>query len=249
MAALAPFQIPSLRVSVCQFTSTFIGYAVLNASMYGIVGYSIWIGCLVALLAAGFLVRLFIIQHDCGHGSFFRSHRLNDALGCFCSMFTFTPYAFWRRQHARHHASFNNLDRRDHGIDLYSTCATLAEFQAMSRPRRILYTAVRHPVVTQLLLPPLVFLLVYRVAFDLPPSWRRERRSVWMTNTALGATLAALTMIFGLRTVALVQLPIIVFASIIGVWLSPFNTGSSKPSGSGNQTGTTCRHRSKAAPI
>src|SRR5512142_1348071 len=100
MAALAPFQAPSLRLSVWQFTSTFIGFVVLNAAMYGLVGYSAWTVCIIALPAAGLLVRLFIIQHDCGHGSFFRSRRLNDVLGCFCSVFTFTPYAFWRRQHA-----------------------------------------------------------------------------------------------------------------------------------------------------
>jgi omega-6 fatty acid desaturase (delta-12 desaturase) len=89
----------------------------------------------------------------------------------------------------------------------------------MSRPRRVLYAAFRHPVVTQLLLPPLVFVLVYRVCFDAPSSWRRERRSVWMTNIALIVTLGTLTMIFGWRAVVFVQLPIITIASIIGVWL------------------------------
>src|SRR5579872_5110225 len=83
MAALAPFQVPCLRRSVWQFTSTFIGYAVSNIAMYGLVDYSAWIACIIALPAAGFLVRLFIIQHDCGHGSFFRSRGLNDVLGCF----------------------------------------------------------------------------------------------------------------------------------------------------------------------
>jgi omega-6 fatty acid desaturase (delta-12 desaturase) len=219
MAALAPFQVPSLRCSVGQFTSTFFGYAMLNAVMYGLVGYSAWLAWIIALPAAGFLVRLFIIQHDCGHGSFFRSRRLNDVLGCFCSVFTYTPYAFWRRQHANHHACFNNLDRRNPGIDPYSTCTTVAEYHAMPRPRRILYAAVRQPIVTQLLLPPLVFLLIYRFSFDSARFGRRERRSVWMTNIVLGAALAVLTMAFDLRAVAIVQLPIIVIASIIGVGL------------------------------
>lgn len=219
MAALAPFQAPSLRRSVWQVVSTFAGYLALNAAMYALAGHAVWIGLALAFPAAGLLVRIFIIQHDCGHGSFFRSRRMNDALGGVCSVFTVTPYAFWRRQHANHHACFNNLDRRDTGIDLYSTCATVAEYRAMTRPRRLWYAAVRHPVVAQLVLPPLLFLVVYRVCFDAPASWRRERRSVWMTNVALGAILATLTVVFGWRAVLLVQLPIIALASIIGVWL------------------------------
>jgi omega-6 fatty acid desaturase (delta-12 desaturase) len=219
MAALAQFQVPSLRRSIWQFASTFIGYITLSAVMYVLVRHSVGMTMIVALPAAGFLVRLFIVQHDCGHGSFFRSRRMNDALGCFCSVFTFTPYTFWRRQHANHHASFNNLDRRDSDIDLYSTCATLAEYQAMPYARRALYRAVRHPILTQVLLPPLVFVLLYRIPFEAPRTWWRERRGVLMTNIALGATLAGLTAIFGLRAVALVQLPIISIASIIGVWV------------------------------
>lgn len=219
MAALAPFQQPSLWRSLWQFTSTFVTYLVISAVMYIFVPISSWIALALTLPAGGLLVRLFIVQHDCGHGSFFRSRRSNDMLGRFCSVFTFTPYAFWRRQHANHHASFNNLDRRDTGIDLYSTCATLAEYQAMSPYRRLLYRAVRHPAMMQILLPPLIFLLLYRLPFDAPRSWRRERSSVMATNAALVALLGGLCFVFGWRAVALVQLPTVAIASIIGVWL------------------------------
>ncbi len=219
MAAMAPFQQPSLRRSLWQFTSTFVAYLVLSAIMYVLVPISSWMALALTLPAGGLVVRLFIVQHDCGHGSFFRSRRLNDMLGRFCSVFTFTPYAFWRRQHANHHATFNNLDRRDPGIDLYSTCATLAEYQAMPHGRRILYRAVRHPAMTQMLLPPLIFLLLYRLPFDAPRSWRRERRSVMTTNAALVLLLGGLCFVFGWRAVALVQLPTVAVASIIGVWL------------------------------
>jgi omega-6 fatty acid desaturase (delta-12 desaturase) len=219
LAALAPFQTPLLRRSLWQVGSTFVGYLALNAAMYIVARHSTWIAVMIALPTAGFLVRVFIIQHDCGHGSFFKSRRLNDLLGCFCSVFTFTPYAFWRRQHANHHASFNNLDRRDFGIDLYSTCATVAEYRALPYARRVLYRGLRHPILTQVLLPPVVFVLLYRFPFDTPKTWRRERRSVFMTNAALAATFVALIVFFGLQTVALVQLPIIAVASIIGVWL------------------------------
>ena len=217
--SLAPFQAPSLRRSLFQFVSTLLAYLAVNAAMYALAPVSAWLAIALALPAGGLIVRLFIVQHDCGHGSFFRSRALNDLLGRFCSVFTFTPYAFWRRQHANHHASFNNLDRRDTGIDLYSTCATLKEYQALPRGRRLLYRAVRHPAVTQILLPPLVFLLLYRVPFDAPKTWLRERRSVLMTDVALAAVLAALGWLFGFGTVALVQIPIVAVAAIVGVWL------------------------------
>jgi fatty acid desaturase len=85
IAALAPFQVPSLRSSVWQFASTFGGYIVLNAAMYALIGYSPWLVAIIALPTAGFLVRLFIIQQDCGHGSSFRSRQFNDMLGRFAA--------------------------------------------------------------------------------------------------------------------------------------------------------------------
>lgn len=213
------FQQPSMSRSLWQSMSTFVAYLAVNALMYALVSISIWLTLALSLLAAGLVVRLFIVQHDCGHGSFFRARRLNDGLGRFCSVFTFTPYAFWRRQHANHHATFNNLDRRDTGIDLYSTCATLDEYLAMPVARRWVYRTVRHPLITQVLLPPILFLVIYRLPFDAPAGWRRERSSVHLTNLALLGVLGALAWCFGLVTVALVQLPIIAVASVIGVWL------------------------------
>ena len=219
MARIAPFQTPSLRHSLWQFGSTLLGYVAVNAIMYAVLGISIWLVLALAVLAAGFVVRLFIVQHDCGHGSFFRSRRLNDGLGRFCSVFTFTPYAFWRRQHANHHASFNNLDRRDTGIDIYSTCATLREYLAMPRGRRWAYRLLRHPLMAQCLLPPLVFVVLYRLPFDTPAGWRQERASVHLTNLALLSAFGVLAVFFGIEAVAVVQLPIIAMAAIAGVWL------------------------------
>ena len=219
LAALTPFQTPSFLRSAWQFASTFLLYLAVNGAMYAVAPVSTWLTLALAVPAGGLVVRLFIVQHDCGHNSFFKSRRLNDLLGRFCSVLTYTPYAFWRRQHANHHASFNNLDRRDTGIDLYSTCATLEEYLALPAFRRWIYRFVRHPLITQILLPPLVFLVVYRVPFDAPRTWLRERRSVLMTNAALAMVLSGLGFLFGLRTMALVQFPIVAVASIIGVWL------------------------------
>ena len=219
LAALRPFQSPSLRRSLWQFGSTFCAFVATNVAMYFACRLSVWLSLALAFPAAGLMVRMFIIQHDCGHGSFFRSRRLNDLLGRFCSGVTFTPYQFWRRQHASHHSCFNNLDRREPGVDLYSTCATLQEYQALPRMRRLAYRASRHPLVSQLLLPPLVFLVLYRVPFEAPASWTRERMSVHLTNLTVAVVLGGLVLAFGIWPVVLVQLPIFAIASIVGVWL------------------------------
>jgi omega-6 fatty acid desaturase (delta-12 desaturase) len=220
-ARLAAFQGPSTGRSISQLAITAAPYAAIVAFMYyAYYHISPWLSLACALPAAGFVVRLFIIQHDCGHGAYFRSRWANEAVGLLCSLTTYTPYALWRRHHAAHHAVWNNLDKRPTGADIYSGCLTLAEFQALSPLRQRLYRAALHPLVSQLLLPPVVFILVYRIPFDTPKTgWRKERASVYLTNLGLGAFLLTLTLLLGWQPVLLVQLPVIAMASIIGVWL------------------------------
>lgn len=219
LAALAPFQGSSTWRSVTQLASTGLAYVATIAAMYAAVHVSLWLTLVIAVPAAGLTVRLFIIQHDCGHGSFFRARRANEIAGRLCSLATFTPYSNWRRQHANHHAVWNNLDRRDSGADIYSTCFTLDEYLALPAWRRVLYRLARHPLVAQLILPPLVFLLLYRVPFDTPKTWRKERRGVHLTNLSLAAMLSTLVALLGWEPVLVVQMPITIIASIIGVWL------------------------------
>jgi acyl-lipid omega-6 desaturase (Delta-12 desaturase) len=220
LAALAVFQTPSARRSVTQLAITAAPYAALVAFMYyAFYHISPWLSLAVALPAAGFVVRLFIIQHDCGHGAYFRSRWANEVVGLLCSLTTFTPYALWRRHHAQHHAVWNNLDKRPSGGDIYSGCLTLAEYEALSPFKQRLYRAALHPLVSQLLLPPIVFILVYRIPFDTPRYWHKERASVYLTNVAIGGFLLTLTLLLGWQPVLLVQLPVIAIASIIGVWL------------------------------
>jgi omega-6 fatty acid desaturase (delta-12 desaturase) len=176
--AAAGFRAPSLGKSLAQVATSFGGFLGVCAAMYLTIGISYWIAAALALVAAGFLVRIFIIQHDCGHGSFFRSRHANQALGMLCGFLTLTPYASWRRQHAGHHGVWNDLDRRQSGADIYSSCLTVAEYHALGRWRRRFYRFTRHPLVANVLLPPLVFILLYRVPFDTPKAWRRERRGV-----------------------------------------------------------------------
>jgi acyl-lipid omega-6 desaturase (Delta-12 desaturase) len=214
------FQAPILARSLGQLATSFGGFFITCAVMYLTFAMSLWITLALSVLAAGFLVRIFIIQHDCGHGSFFRSRRANELIGSLCSLMTLTPYAFWRRQHARHHGSWNNLDRRAaSGLDIYSSCMTVAEYRALGRSRRCLVRLTNHPIVANLLLPPLVFVILYRVPFDAAKGWRRERRGVYLTNLALTVLVGGLGLALGYGRVAAVQLPIMVIASIVGVWL------------------------------
>jgi len=214
------FQAPILARSLSQLATSFGGFFLICAVMYAAAGASIWIPLPLSIIAAGFLVRIFIIQHDCGHGSFFKSRRANDFLGILCSLLTLTPYTFWRRQHARHHGSWNNLDRRaDGGIDIYSSCMTVAEFRALGGWRRAAVRFMHHPIVANLMLPPFIFIFLYRTPFDAATGWRRERRTVYLTNIALAALFGGLGLAFGYRHVAAVHLPIMIFASIVGVWL------------------------------
>jgi acyl-lipid omega-6 desaturase (Delta-12 desaturase) len=220
LASLASFQVPSARRSVVQLITTAAPYALLVALMYyAYYHLSPWVSLALAIPTAGLVVRLFIIQHDCGHGSYFRSRWANESLGSLCSLLTFTPFALWRRHHALHHAVWNNLDKRPGGGDIYSSCMTLQEYEALSPLRQRLYRAALHPLVSQLLLPPVVFVLLYRIPFDTPKAWRKERINLYLTNLAIGGVFLLLILLLGWQSVVLVQLPVIVLASIIGVWL------------------------------
>ncbi len=218
-AILVAHRAPILSRSLTQIATTFLPFFAVVAAMYALASVSLWLSLLLTVPAAGLVVRIFIIQHDCGHGAFFRSRAANAWLGRLCGLITMTPFANWRRQHALHHAVWNNLDRRTGLGDIYSTCMTVAEYRGLSAPARAWHRAVRHPVVAQLLLPPLVFLLLYRIPFDTPLSWRREWYSVFLTDAGIVAILAALAFQFGIGPVALVHLPTISVAAIIGMWI------------------------------
>src|SRR3546814_5337414 len=114
---VAQFQKPVLRRSLSQLATSVGGFLASCASMYSLFYIDSWLTFALVPLAAGFLVRIFIIQHDCGHFSFFCSRRANDIIGFACSLLTLTPYASWRRQHAGHHGVWNDLDRRQSGAD------------------------------------------------------------------------------------------------------------------------------------
>jgi omega-6 fatty acid desaturase (delta-12 desaturase) len=217
--ATLAFQQPALAPALWQLGNSVLPLLALLVAMYLLLPWSVWAAWALAVPAAGCVVRIFIIQHDCGHGAFFRSRRLNDIFGTLCSLATMTPYAMWRRQHAGHHSHWNNLDQRHAGSDIYSGCMTLGEYRVLPAWRRRLYRLVQHPAVALVALPPVVFLLLYRVPFDTPDAWRAERRSVYLTNLALFVLFLGLGSLLGFRAVLLVQVPIVALAATAGIWL------------------------------
>ena len=219
LATLRPYSSPLAGSTIWQIASTFGLYIACTAAMYASLRVSLWLTLALALPASGLIVRIFMLQHDCGHNALFRSRRANEITGFLCSLATLTPFAYWRRLHARHHGSWNNLDGRGIPADFFSDCATVAEYGAMTRGQKFLYRFSHHPLLTHLLLPPIIFILLYRVPFDTPPTCKRERRSVFLLNAALVVLYAGLIKLFGVEKVLLVHLPAMVLASIIGIWL------------------------------
>ena len=215
----ATFQEPVLAHSIWQFTSTSAAYAAVLTLMYIGYQFSVWLSLALVLPAAGLVVRLFIIQHDCGHGAFFRSRRANTVVGVLCSLATLTPFTNWRRHHAQHHSMWNNLDKRDMTTDIYSTCLTVQEYEAMSPAKRWFARVVRHPLIAHFVIPPIVFLVLYRLPFETPRAWTHERRAVYLTNAGIAVAVAIMVLALGVWPVLLIQVPIIAVAAIIGVWL------------------------------
>jgi omega-6 fatty acid desaturase (delta-12 desaturase) len=178
------------------------------------VGY--WLTLLLAIPAAGFLVRLFLIQHDCGHGAFFRGRAVNDWVGRVLGVLTLTPYDYWKRNHAIHHATSSNLDRR--GIGDIETL-TVEEYRARPLSGRILYRFYRNAIVMFGLGAAYVFFLKHRLPFYQMRAGWRPWLSTMATNAAIGLAGAAMIWLVGTGPFLRVHLPIMLLAASMGVWL------------------------------
>ncbi|HXT39527.1 MAG TPA: fatty acid desaturase [Candidatus Angelobacter sp.] len=213
-AVVARYQKPSVGRGVWQIVNTLIPYAALWYLMYLSLSVSWWLVVPLAVLAAGFLVRVFIIHHDCGHGSFFKSRRANDILGFVTGVLTFTPYYHWRWEHALHHSTAGDLDRRGMG-DIWTL--TVQEYLESSRWQRFAYRLARNPVVLFLIAPLFMFLVKHR--FPKANASPRERDSVHWANIAILGMVAGLVWVFGLKAYLLIQLMVTGIAGTAGVWL------------------------------
>ncbi len=213
---VSQYQRSDLRKSMWQVANSFGGYFLGLVLMYFSLQVGYWLTLLLAIPTAGFLVRIFIIQHDCGHGSFFSSKRWNDRVGAVCGVFTLTAYRYWRKSHAIHHAHHAELEERGTG-DIW--LLTVDEYIAAPRWKRLLYRGFRHPLFLLGVAPAAQFLVTNRVPLS-AKKWRGgERASVWWTNAVLLAVFVAAGLLIGFGTVVLIFLPVIVIAGTVGTWL------------------------------
>ena len=208
------FRQPSAPRALWQLVNTFVPYLLLWALVPLVQSISIWLVLPLAVVAGAFLVRIFIILHDCGHGSYFKSARANALLGFVAGVLTFTSYYHWRWEHAIHHGSAGNLDRRGTG-DIWTM--TVQEYLESSRLKRFAYRLARNPLVLFLLAPLFMFVVMQR--FPKPESGARERWCVWRTNVAIAGLALVLCGIFGVGTYLLFQLVTLAVAGAAGIWL------------------------------
>jgi omega-6 fatty acid desaturase (delta-12 desaturase) len=214
-SATAPYRASSTARAALQLLTTLLPLGALIALMYAMLDVSYWVTLALAVPAAGFLVRTFIIMHDCGHGSFVPSRRANEVIGFLTGAITLTPFAQWRRDHALHHASSGDLDRRGHG-DVMTL--TVDEYLARSRWGRLKYRLYRHPITLFVLGP--IFLLVVR---HLPAAGiartRKTTLELHATSAAIVVIMLALMLAVGWKAVLLVYGPIVLIAGATGNWL------------------------------
>jgi omega-6 fatty acid desaturase (delta-12 desaturase) len=201
---VAPFQRSSAARARWQLVNSLLPYVLLWVAMVQALAISYWLMLPLAVVAAGFLARIFIIFHDCGHSSFFKSRKANNATGAFTGLLNLTPYRHWRWQHALHHGSSGNLDRRGTG-DIWTL--TVEEYSASSRWRRLTYRLARNPFVLFVIAP-------LSSMAPLP-----ERRSVRRTNVALILATLLMSAIIGFKTFLIIQLTVSALAGTLGLWL------------------------------
>ena len=191
-----------------------IPYFALLCLMYLSLDVSYWITLGLAVPAAGFLTRNFIIFHDCGHGSFFKSRMANRILGFFTALLTFMPSYYWTHYHASHHANAGDLDNRGDG-DVWTL--TVQEYLALPRWKRIGYRIYRNPFFLFGLAPLYLFFIHYR--YWPAGANTRVRWSATRTNVALVAIVTAASLTIGIKAYIMIQLPIMIIAGSAGIWL------------------------------
>lgn len=211
---VARFQKPDTGRAIWQLIDSLGAYAAAWAAIYFTLGVSVWLTLGFAVLGGGLVVRIFIISHDCGHGSFFASKRANAVVGFITGVLSFTPYQHWRWEHARHHATSGDLSKRGMG-DVWTM--TVQEFIEATPWMRFRYRVARNPVALLIVGP--LFLVFFNNRYTTAGAGKAERFSVYGTNLCILLLSAGLSWLFGFQTYLWIQLVIIMASGSAGVWL------------------------------
>jgi len=213
--SLGPYREVKPLHSAFELLVTAVPFAAFWALMLAALGVGYWLCLLLAVPTSCFLMRLFMIQHDCGHGAFFRLRSTNDWVGRILGVVTLTPYGFWRRTHAMHHAAVGNLEHR--GVGDIDT-RTVNEYLAMVPAHRLRYRLYRHPIVLFGLIPAYLFLLRYRLPFGLMSAGRQPWLSTMGTNLAIAVLVSVMVWLVGIKSFLLVQTPLVLISASIAMW-------------------------------
>jgi omega-6 fatty acid desaturase (delta-12 desaturase) len=213
---LTKYRQPNPLRSLLELIVTVVVFIALWVAAWAALPVSYWLTLLISLPAGAFLVRFFLIQHDCGHYAFFRSRAVNDWVGRFLGVFTMTPYEVWRSDHAIHHSTTGNLSKRGTGdIDTL----TIREYEARTPGHRLAYRLYRHPLVMFGIGPAYNFLLRNRIPTGLFKASKKYWISAMGTNIVVALVIGGMMILVGVGPFLLVQLPITIFAASIGVWM------------------------------
>lgn len=213
---LAKYREPNHSRSIFEVAVTLAPFIVIWALAWWSLSVSPWLALALAVANSTFLVRLFMIQHDCGHGAFFKNRKVGDWLGRFIGVLTLTPYDVWRRNHAMHHATTGNLDHRGTG-DLPTL--TVREYRAKSVTGRVLYRLVRNPLFLFGVVPFYTFFLQNRLPIGVMRGGWRYWLSAQGTNLCIAAIVGLLFWLGGLKVVLFIFLPTVFLAAVVGMWL------------------------------
>ncbi|MEP6620582.1 MAG: fatty acid desaturase [bacterium] len=212
---VAAYERPDDRRAWFEFATSLPPFVLCCWLMYRTLELPYWVTLVLAIPTAGFVVRTFIVQHDCGHGSFFGSRRARDWVGRLCSLVTLVPFGYFRYFHGTHHATSGKLDRR--GVDLETI--TVREYLERTPLGRLHYRIARNPIVLFLVAPLLYFIVALRVPALAPRSRMRDRWSILLTDVALFVVAGFVIHAVGVVPLLKVQLPVTAIASTTGMWM------------------------------
>lgn len=211
---IAPYEKSELKRSIWQLVNTLVPFFAVWTAAYLSLSVSYWLTLPLALIAGGLLVRVFIIFHDCCHGSFFANKKANRIVGTITGIMTFCPYDQWKGSHSRHHATSGNLDQHGEG-DIWTL--TVQEYLAMPLWKRFAYRVYRNPLVMFTIGPLFIFIVKYR--FNRKGAKKRERNNTYLVNFSIVAVNGLFAWALGWQEFFLVQGPAFAFAALAGVWL------------------------------